>query len=120
MVGLHSLSPSPGTRVAVSDSRHFVPTQATPRQNHLLAALSQQEYQRVVSDLEPCPLPLGWTIHEAGGDDRPQLEARVCECYAVIKREYNDLLADYRQAEGPSRAHLVTRAHAFPQQSVLV
>ena len=24
--------------------------------------------------------------------DRPQLEARVCECYAVVKREYDRLL----------------------------
>jgi hypothetical protein len=49
--------------------------------------------------------------------DRPQLEARVCECYAVIKREYNGLLADYRQAEARSWAHPVTGGHAFPQQS---
>jgi CRP-like cAMP-binding protein len=26
--------------------------------------------------------------------DRPQLEARVCECYAVVKREYQRLLPD--------------------------
>jgi CRP-like cAMP-binding protein len=31
--------------------------------------------------------------------DRPQLEARVCECYAVVKREYDRLLPEYRQAE---------------------
>ncbi|MEK6212411.1 MAG: Crp/Fnr family transcriptional regulator, partial [Pseudomonadota bacterium] len=24
--------------------------------------------------------------------DRPKLEARVCECYAVVKREYGRLL----------------------------
>jgi hypothetical protein len=24
--------------------------------------------------------------------DRPKLEARVCECYAVVKREYDRLL----------------------------
>jgi hypothetical protein len=24
--------------------------------------------------------------------DRPRLEARVCECYAVVKREYDRLL----------------------------
>jgi len=49
--------------------------------------------------------------------DRPQLEARVCECYAVLKREYNGLLADYRRVEVASRAPPVTRVHAFPQQS---
>jgi CRP-like cAMP-binding protein len=26
--------------------------------------------------------------------DRPRLEARVCECYAVVKREYDRLLPD--------------------------
>ena len=31
--------------------------------------------------------------------DRPRLEARVCECYAVVKREYDRLLPKYRQAE---------------------
>jgi hypothetical protein len=30
--------------------------------------------------------------------DRPGLEARVCECYAVVKREYDRLL--------PSVSHL--------------
>jgi CRP-like cAMP-binding protein len=29
--------------------------------------------------------------------DRPQLEARVCECYATVKREYERLLPEYRQ-----------------------
>jgi CRP-like cAMP-binding protein len=31
--------------------------------------------------------------------DRAQLEAQVCECYAVVKREYDRLLPQYRQAE---------------------
>jgi Mn-dependent DtxR family transcriptional regulator len=26
--------------------------------------------------------------------DRPALEARVCECYSVVKREYDRLLPD--------------------------
>ena len=48
--------------------------------------------------------------------DRPALQARVCECYAVIKREYDRLLADYRRVEIASWARPVTRVHAFPQQ----
>ena len=28
--------------------------------------------------------------------DRPKLEARVCECYAVVKREYDRLRPDRR------------------------
>ena len=31
--------------------------------------------------------------------DRPGLEARACECYAVVKREYDRLLPEYRQVE---------------------
>lgn len=38
----------------------------TPRQNHLLAALPLEDYERLLPDLKPVPLPLGWTIHGAG------------------------------------------------------
>jgi CRP-like cAMP-binding protein len=31
--------------------------------------------------------------------DRPRLEARACECYAVVKREYDRLLPEHRQAK---------------------
>jgi len=31
--------------------------------------------------------------------DRPGLEARVCECYAVVKREYDRLLGAHQRAE---------------------
>jgi hypothetical protein len=31
--------------------------------------------------------------------DRPRLEARACECYAVVKREYDRLLPEHRLAE---------------------
>jgi len=281
MAGQDSFRPSPQMRFAVGDGRHIIPAQPAPRKNHILAALSQQEYQRLVPDLEPCPLPLGWTIHDAGDRerylyfitagivsrfyvtasgasaefavtgnegvigiaaflgggsttsravvlspgysyrlradrlqhefehdgplprlllrytqaliaqiglisackrhhaleqrlcrwllccldrlpsnemaltqeliadmlgvrregvteaagrlqkaglihcsrghivvvDRPALEAHACGCYAVIKREYDGLLAEYRHADVPSQAHPVTRVHAFPQQS---
>jgi len=70
MAGRVSFRPSPETCFAVGDCRHFVPAQPTPRQSRLLAALPQQEYQRLVPDLEPCPLPLGWTIHDAGDRER--------------------------------------------------
>ena len=49
--------------------------------------------------------------------DRPALEAHVCECYAVLRRENDRLLADYRQTEAPSWSHPATRVHAFQQQS---
>jgi DNA-binding FadR family transcriptional regulator len=48
--------------------------------------------------------------------DRPALETHVCECYAVLRRENDRLLADYREAEARSWTRPVTRVHAFPQQ----
>jgi len=47
-----------------------VPAQHTPRQNHLLAALPPEDYERLLPDLEPVPLPLGWAIHGAGDRER--------------------------------------------------
>ena len=38
-----------------------------PRQNHLLAALPEADYARLLPDLELVPLPLGWVVYEAGG-----------------------------------------------------
>ena len=70
MEALHSYRPVPGTPFAVGDGRHFVSAPPTPTQNYLLAALPQQEFQRLAPDLEPCPLPLGWTIHDAGDRER--------------------------------------------------
>jgi CRP-like cAMP-binding protein len=37
-----------------------------PRQNHLLAALPREEYERLVSHLELVPLPLGKALYESG------------------------------------------------------
>jgi CRP-like cAMP-binding protein len=40
--------------------------------------------------------------------DRPGLEARVCECYAVVKKEYDRLLPDKKTAgSAPARPQLV-------------
>jgi len=38
--------------------------------------------------------------------DRPKLEARVCECYAVVKREYDRLLPDPRSLAPRARARI--------------
>ena len=40
--------------------------------------------------------------------DRPQLEARVCECYAVVKKEFDRLLnphSDNQASRDPTAAH---------------
>ena len=39
----------------------------TPKQNHLLAALPETDYLRLLPDLELIPMPLGWAVYESGG-----------------------------------------------------
>jgi len=41
-------------------------TAQNPRQNEILAALPSNVYQRLLPHLELIPMPLGWTISEAG------------------------------------------------------
>jgi CRP-like cAMP-binding protein len=43
-----------------------VTAEHTPRQNQLLAALPVDDYERLLPDLDPVPLPPGWTVHGAG------------------------------------------------------
>jgi CRP-like cAMP-binding protein len=38
----------------------------TPKQNHLLAALPEAEYVRLLPDLELIPMPLEWALYESG------------------------------------------------------
>jgi hypothetical protein len=91
----------------------------SPRQNHLLAALPAPERERLYPHLELGPLPqelianmLGvrregvaqvagklqsaGLIHYNRGRitvlDRPRLEARACECYQVVKSQFDRLL----------------------------
>jgi CRP-like cAMP-binding protein len=43
--------------------------------------------------------------------DRPGLEARVCECYAVVKKEYDRLLPDKEtRGTGPTRRAATSRS----------
>ncbi|MDD2686761.1 MAG: Crp/Fnr family transcriptional regulator [Gallionella sp.] len=39
----------------------------SPKQNHILAALSEADYERLLPDLELVVMPLGWTLCESGG-----------------------------------------------------
>src|SRR5450759_885851 len=70
MLGLHSFPPYPETRFASTDRKPAVSAGHAPRQNRLLAALPPEDYERLLPNLEPVPLPLGWTVHRAG--DREQ------------------------------------------------
>ena len=38
-----------------------------PTKNALLAALSPTDFERLLPQLEPVALPLGWSVYEAGG-----------------------------------------------------
>jgi CRP-like cAMP-binding protein len=40
----------------------------TPKQNHLLAALSAVDYERLLPHLELVRLPLGWAVYESGSE----------------------------------------------------
>ena len=37
-----------------------------PRKNHLLTALTEESYQRLLPDLELIAMPLGWVLYESG------------------------------------------------------
>jgi CRP-like cAMP-binding protein len=39
----------------------------TPKQNHLLDALPEEDYARLLPDLELKEMPLGWAVYESGG-----------------------------------------------------
>jgi len=38
-----------------------------PRKNHLLAALADESYRRLLPELELIAMPLGWVLYESGG-----------------------------------------------------
>jgi len=39
----------------------------SPKQNHILAALPEEDYTRLLPDLELIPMRLGWALYESGG-----------------------------------------------------
>jgi len=66
LLGLQSLGPYPQARLASRQREGAVCAQHTPGRNHLLAALPAEDYERLLPNLEPMPLPLDWTVHRAG------------------------------------------------------
>ena len=44
-----------------------MPSSHSPKQNHLLAALPQAEYERLLPHFELIPMPLGEALYESGG-----------------------------------------------------
>src|SRR5471032_3249707 len=39
----------------------------SPKQNHILAALPEEDFAHIAPDLELIPMPLGWAVYESGG-----------------------------------------------------
>ena len=70
MSGRDSFRPHAKMRFASAHRKRDVSTPHTPMQNHLLAALPLEDYERLLPDLEPVPLPLGWTIHRGGDREK--------------------------------------------------
>src|SRR5512134_1823814 len=66
MSGRHSDRPSLVTGCASKEGTRAISVPQSPRRNQLLAALPQEDYERLRPDLEGVPLPLGWTVYGAG------------------------------------------------------
>ena len=66
----HSFQPHPKTGLASGAGRRAVYARHTPSQNHLLAALPLKDFERLLPDLEPVALPLGWAVHRAGDREK--------------------------------------------------
>lgn len=64
------MPPYVDTRPASRGGKRALPAQHTARQNHLLAALPLEDYERLLPDLQPVALPLGWTVHYSGDADK--------------------------------------------------
>jgi len=62
----HPLVPSDQADIVLRDRVRAEFVLHTPRRNDILAALPPDEYDRLLPNLEPFSLPLGWTIHRAG------------------------------------------------------
>jgi CRP-like cAMP-binding protein len=60
------LRPYPDARLAFREAKRPVFCPHTLRQNHLLAALPPEVYERLLPDLKPVSLPVGWIVHGPG------------------------------------------------------
>ena len=70
MLELPSSRLSPAMRVASKVRDRALSPLHTPRQNHLLAALPSEDYERLLPRLVPVPLPVGWTVYGPGDREK--------------------------------------------------
>jgi CRP-like cAMP-binding protein len=61
-----------------------MPSRPSPSQNHLLAALPTEEYERLAAHLELVPMPLGEILYEPGG----QLQHAYFPTTAIVSLHY--------------------------------
>ena len=115
------------TRLASRGRTRAVSAAHAPRRNQLLAALPWEDYERLLPDLEPVPLPLGWTVHGAGDRQRYLhfLTAGIVSRYyvtqngaatefAVTGRQGAIGIASFLGGEStPSQAVVVSAGHAY-------
>jgi CRP-like cAMP-binding protein len=71
LLGQQPLRPYGEPRLACGDvCRVSSAHRPSPRQNHLLAALPSEDYERLLPDLEPFPLAPGRSVHDAGAREK--------------------------------------------------
>jgi CRP-like cAMP-binding protein len=134
MLALQPLRQYADTRFASRNGKRPVSAWHTPRQNLLLAALPLTDYERLLPDLEPVPLPLGWT--NDGARDRERylyfltagviaksygMENGASAGFAVIGMEGVIGLASFLGGEStPGRAVVLSAGYAYRLGTELV
>lgn len=117
----------PQVPVALSESNCSAFARHTPRHNRLLAALPADVYERLLPDLEPVALPLGWHVHGAGEGEKHVYfltAGIVCRVYetqtgasarlAVTGSEGIVGIAAFLGGESsPNRAVVLSAGHAY-------
>ena len=93
MLKAHSLQPNLEKHFPPMHGEHAVSALHTPRQNRLLAALPEEDYERLLPELEFVPLPQGLSVHDAG--DREKYLYFVTE--GIVSRFY--MMKDGASAE---------------------
>jgi CRP-like cAMP-binding protein len=79
-----SLTATTPASTAPSTAASAAPSTLSPNQNHLLAALPPEDFERLATQLEWVPLPLGKMLYEPGG----QLQHAYFPTSAIISLHY--------------------------------
>jgi CRP-like cAMP-binding protein len=127
MLREHSLEQSAEWHVACGTAKRGLSAQYTPRQNRLLAALPHKDYERLLPDLEPIPLPQGLITCGAADEEKfvyfltagivSRFYAMECGAsaeFAVTGNEGVVSVASFLGGEGmPSQAVMRSAGFAF-------